>query len=109
MISTGENWRTATGPYLRSDIYDGEVYDARLEMPGWDDCGFDDSKWRIARIGESAVDSPVLVPKCCVPVQEIGELKPLSLTRTANDALIWDFGQNISGGIRIKNLKAYQG
>ena len=107
LVTTGENWKTATGPYLRSDIYDGEFYDARLEMPGWDECGFDDSKWRNARIGGPAADSPALVPKCCVPVREIEELKPVKFTRTKNNELIWDFGQNISGGIRIRNLKAH--
>ncbi len=108
-IVTGPGWRTATGPYLHSDIYDGEAYDSRLEMPGWDKCGFDDGKWREARTGEMAVDSPALVPKCCVPVREIEVLRPVKFFRTANDALIWDFGQNISGGIRIKNLKSYGG
>ena len=106
LVATGENWRTVTGPYLRSDIYDGEFYDARLEMPGWDECGFDDSGWRNAQVGEAAADSPALVPKCCVPVREIEELKPIKFTRTKNNELIWDFGQNISGGIRIRKLKA---
>jgi len=109
VVTSGENWRTATGPYLRSDIYDGEVYDARLEMPGWDDCGFDDSKWREAIVGECACKSPALVPKCCVPVRENMELKPVSFIRTKNNELIWDFGQNISGGIRIRNMRAYNG
>ena len=107
VITTGDGWRSATGPYLRSDIYDGEVYDARLEMPGWDENRFDDSKWKEAKIGDAATDSPPLTPKCCVPVREIAEIKPVKFTRTPNNEFIWDFGQNISGGIRIKNLKAF--
>ena len=34
-IVTDESWRAATGPILLSRIYDGETYDARLELPGW--------------------------------------------------------------------------
>lgn len=107
IIATGEAWRSSTGPYLYSDIYDGEFYDARLEMPGWDRCGFDDSLWKDARVGEPATESPRLVPKCCVPVREIMKLKPVGFTRTANNALIWDFGQNIAGAIRFKGKNAY--
>ncbi len=108
-VITGPGWRTKTGPYLNSDIYDGETYDFRLEMPGWDVCGFDDSKWREARLGDFAADSVILTPKCCVPVREIEELQPVRFFRTANGELIWDFGQNVSGGIRIRNLKCYGG
>ena len=38
-------WRAATGPILLSGIYDGEIYDARLEHPGWSKPGFDDTEW----------------------------------------------------------------
>ncbi|KDN79533.1 alpha-L-rhamnosidase [Streptomyces olindensis] len=34
-----------TGPWRADDIYDGETYDARLELPGWTSSGFDDSAW----------------------------------------------------------------
>ena len=34
VITDGE-WMWTTGPVVASDIYDGETYDARLEMPGW--------------------------------------------------------------------------
>ncbi|MBR7130899.1 MAG: family 78 glycoside hydrolase catalytic domain, partial [Lentisphaeria bacterium] len=109
VVTTGENWRCTTGAYLHSDIYDGEAYDARLEMPGWDSNGFDDSSWRIARTGEMAVDSPALIPKCCLPVRLIEEIKPVKLMHTANDCWIWDFGQNISGGVRIGNFRSWKG
>lgn len=42
----GKDWRaTDTGPYIADDIYDGQTYDARKEMPGWNDSGFDASDW----------------------------------------------------------------
>lgn len=33
-------WRVASGPITKNSIYDGEVYDARLEKPGWDCAGY---------------------------------------------------------------------
>ncbi|WP_328288307.1 alpha-L-rhamnosidase N-terminal domain-containing protein [Streptomyces blattellae] len=44
-VGTDETWRTTTGPVLRSEIYDGEVYDARLARPGWSEPGHDTSDW----------------------------------------------------------------
>src|SRR5437588_10085164 len=44
-IVTDETWRAARGPILASDIYDGETYDARMELPGWSAPGYDDRGW----------------------------------------------------------------
>ena len=42
VVASDDHWRAATGPILASDLYDGETYDARLELPGWDAPGFDE-------------------------------------------------------------------
>jgi alpha-L-rhamnosidase len=40
------SWKaTDTGPWRADDIYDGQTYDARRELPGWTSSGFDDSEW----------------------------------------------------------------
>ncbi|MEV7886842.1 family 78 glycoside hydrolase catalytic domain [Streptomyces sp. NPDC002817] len=42
----GDDWKaTDTGPYRADDIYDGQTYDAREEIPGWTAGGFDASAW----------------------------------------------------------------
>jgi len=50
-IRTDGSWRARTGPILESDIYNGETYDARLEMEGWDAPGYDASDWGPAWVG----------------------------------------------------------
>jgi alpha-L-rhamnosidase len=48
-IVTDGSWRCTTdGPIRTAGIYDGEVYEARKEMAGWDAPGFDASSWRLA-------------------------------------------------------------
>ena len=43
-ISTDEKWKvTANGPIRSNNEYDGEEYDARQELTGWDQVGYDDS------------------------------------------------------------------
>ncbi|MER5948521.1 family 78 glycoside hydrolase catalytic domain [Streptomyces sp. NPDC001904] len=42
----GGGWKaTDTGPYRADDIYDGQTYDARRELDGWADGGFDAGAW----------------------------------------------------------------
>ena len=31
----GYSWQLSIGPVIRSSLYDGELYDAREEKPGW--------------------------------------------------------------------------
>ena len=38
-IGTDDTWQTAAAPVLSSEIYGGEAYDARAEIPGWDEAG----------------------------------------------------------------------
>ncbi|WP_189148451.1 alpha-L-rhamnosidase [Streptomyces lacrimifluminis] len=46
VTAPGDGWKaTDTGPYRADDIYDGQIYDARKELPGWTAHGFDDSAW----------------------------------------------------------------
>ena len=49
-VSDG-TWRTSTGPLRASGIYAGEVYDARAEIAGWSEPGFDDSGLATGRAG----------------------------------------------------------
>lgn len=102
VIFTDRSWKASTGPILASDLYDGESYDARLEMPGWNLPGFDDANWRCACESESAPESPELVPKTAPPVRYMEELKPVRILHPKKDTYIWDFGQNFAGTFRIR-------
>ena len=108
-ILSGPGWKTATGPYLYSDIYDGEFYDARLEMPGWSEPGFDDAKWRPVTVGEDPADSPPLIPKMAEPVRVMHEIPARKLLHPRPEVWIWDFGQNMAGVVRIRNIRSRAG
>lgn len=46
VTDTQSDWKaTDTGPIRSNDIYDGEEYDATMEIPGWNKNDFDDSTW----------------------------------------------------------------
>ena len=47
-IVSDERWKTAASPILSADFMQGESYDARRELPHWDEPGMDDSNWTAA-------------------------------------------------------------
>ncbi|MCK7461487.1 MAG: alpha-L-rhamnosidase N-terminal domain-containing protein [Sphingobacterium sp.] len=53
IIVIDQSWKAAKSPIIMDLIYQGEHYDARLEQPGWNAPGFDDSEWENAASEES--------------------------------------------------------
>ena len=99
-IATDATWKTTTGPILESDIYNGENYDARLELTGWDQVGYADKKWKGAATYEYAKNQ--LIAPQGVPVQAIQEIKPIKLIKTPKGESVLDMGQNMVGVVRLK-------
>ncbi len=99
-INTDSSWKATTGPILESDIYNGESYDARMELTGWDQTGYAGSKWNSAVVYEYGKDK--LIAPQGVPVQAIEEIKPVKLFKTPNGETVLDMGQNMVGVVRLK-------
>ena len=99
-VATDGSWRAALAPILRSEIYHGEIYDARLEQPDWDKPGFDDSRWPAAAVLEE--DMRRLVPRDGLPVRRRERFKALGLLKTPKGEKVLDFGQNIAGRVRFR-------
>jgi alpha-L-rhamnosidase len=99
-IVTDDSWKAAASPILRSDIYAGEVYDARLEQAGWDKPGFDDSKWNAAVVADPP--AVAVTSQIAVPARVIATIAPKAVTAVANGAYIFDMGQNMVGWTTLK-------
>ena len=99
-IATDSTWRAAASPILRSGIYDGEDYDARLEHDGWSSPGFDDSSWEQAAVRWR--DPATLVAPTAPPVRCTEERRPVEVLTSRSGARILDFGQNLAGRVRLR-------
>ena len=100
IIATDQNWKSATGPILMSEIYHGETYDARLEKPGWDVSGFADGQWSGVRVVDGRRDD--LIAPEGPPVRKIQELKPVKIFKTPAGDTVADMGQNMVGWVRLR-------
>jgi alpha-L-rhamnosidase len=98
-VVTDESWRTTQSPILHAEIYNGEVYDARLEPTGWDQPSFSDARWSAAAV-ESAPQA-ALVAQDFQPIRVEQSLKPKTMTTPAPGVYIFDLGQNMVGWERL--------
>src|SRR6185503_18089399 len=99
IFGTNDKWRAATGPILMSEIYHGEIYDARLEKQGWDTRPYDDSSWSPVKVADHRKD--LLVAPQGPPVRRIEELKPIKIIKTPAGETVVDMGQNLVGWVRF--------
>ncbi len=98
-VATGSGWHIAPSPILSSEIYDGEVVDARLARPGWDTPGFDAGDWTSATIGRAPPAG--LVAQTSPLLERTGTMTAISVTEPVPGRFVFDFGQNFSGWVRL--------
>lgn len=91
LICTDESWKCKASPITFSNIYDGEIYDARLE---------EENDWKEVHICEpqgcgklSDRYSLTIVKKESFEVQEV--------IHTPKNELVFDFGQNLTGWVEF--------
>jgi alpha-L-rhamnosidase len=102
-------WRVTSGPILNNSVYDGEVYDARLEKPGWDSLVGDPDRdgnhldrtegWEVPH----TVPGPggILVSQTIDPIKVVDTIRPVSVKEVKPEVFVYDFGQNMAGWARL--------
>ncbi len=100
-VATDGSWRSSTaGPVRSTDLLDGEVYDARAEIAGFDSPGFDDSKWEPAEVSTDL--HPQLDAPASEPAKIVQVLKPVAMKEPKPGVFVFDLGQNMVGWCRLK-------
>ncbi|NQX18239.1 glycoside hydrolase family 78 protein [Rathayibacter sp. VKM Ac-2857] len=99
VVGSDDSFRVGSGAVRANGVYAGEDYDARLETDGWDSPGFDDSAWAPAQSFEWDLAS--LEEDVPPPIRRIEEIAPVSITTSPAGATIVDFGQILSGWVRL--------
>ena len=98
-IGSNISWKvTSDGPIRSNNEYDGEEYDARKELTGWNQPGYDDSKWTDAeRVG---LPDGTLIAQPMSGMKIVDRVIPISI-KTLGTKFILDLGQNMAGWLRI--------
>lgn len=106
VIYTDNTWKVGYGPLQYNNLYVGENYDARLEMPGWDKPGFDDSSWKNASRDAILIyrtpSTGELKAQIMPPIRIKDEIKPKSVNKISDKLYVYDMGENFAGLTKIK-------
>ena len=101
VVATDESWKSAFGPTLQAGLYEGESVDAQLEQKRWNRPGFDDSRWQPAIAVALADPAVPLQSHPAEPVRRTQELRPVRMWTVHSGKVIYDFGQNFAGRVRL--------
>nr|WP_293840218.1 alpha-L-rhamnosidase [uncultured Arsenicibacter sp.] len=100
-IVSDNSWKsTSAGPIRSSEIYNGEIYDARMEKDGWNRTGYKDIDWSGVRVHDYAKNH--LVATYNEPVRKRETFQPVKIMRTPNGEQVVDFGQNLVGWVVVR-------
>lgn len=99
LVTDGQWKLTADGPIRANNEYDGETYDARMELPGWAEAGFDDTAWMNAGVVEAP--GGLLSAEKINPLRIVEHVYPVALSQPRPGVYIYDMGQNMVGWCRF--------
>ena len=99
-LVSDETWKAGGSCIILNDFWHGEIYDARLETPGWSAVGFDDSAWSAAEVKEAP--GGVMRSQFMPPIRVVEVRKAVHLTEPGPNVFLYDFGQLFGGWVRVR-------
>lgn len=100
VLPTDDTWKTNIGPHIYNNIYSGETYDARKEIPDWNKPHFDDTQWDNAVLAKAP--SQMLVSQTMQPIRVTKEYQAVSMQSFGDTVFVFDMGVNLTGVCKIK-------
>ncbi|MBV7404054.1 glycoside hydrolase family 78 protein [Enterobacter sp. ENT03] len=99
VVASDASWRADESPILFSELYDGEIYDARQERAGWQYADFEDGAWRAVSV--IGFNKQALTAQGAGHVKRQETLRPKAIFTTPAGDTVIDFGQNLSGWVEF--------
>jgi alpha-L-rhamnosidase len=98
-IGTDNTWKYSKGAILFSDLYNGEVYDARLEKVGWSTVAYNAQNWKAATV--IAAGPETLESSISPLARKHEQFKVVKVIQTPKGETVLDFGQNLVGWVQF--------
>lgn len=106
VVATDESWLTHPSAITMNGVYDGEVYDARLETPHWAEVDCDETGWK--HVSKAIPPTGELTAHTSPTDRITSVLQPRSITRR-DSVFVVTFDQEIAGWVRLKNICGHVG
>ncbi len=96
LLKSDESWVWKEGPILRTNIYLGEVYDARMEISDWCEPKLPSDGWHPAILAMENVP-PSLLPQVIEPIRKKEVITAQDIWKDPAGNWVYDFGVNVAG------------
>jgi alpha-L-rhamnosidase len=100
IFKSDSSWKCATGPLLHDGIYTGEIFDARLQINGWNLNGYNDGNWKNAEIVRQP--SGELQPQLAPFDKIIRTISSSSFKKTNDSTYLFKIDEAVSGWAELK-------
>lgn len=101
VIASDKTWQMmADGPIQTNNEFDGEVYNARKAMPGWNEPGYRQAGWQPAE--QMAAPAPLIEAQTNPNIQVMDSVQPQSIRPIGHGRYLIDMGQNMVGWLRVR-------
>lgn len=112
LVTSADSWLAASGPVVENHLYNGEVYDARMDLadtagrhfshPAYAPALSLGAVWAPAVPSTAIPPQAVLAPQNMPPIQGLRRLPALRITNPAKGVFTVDFGQNMAGVVQVR-------
>ena len=100
-VVSDTSWKySLTSPVTFNQLRSGETFDARLFDEKWNTAEYNDSGWKNVR-EDDTLPTGVFRECLCEPIRECSVYDAVDMINIGDDKYVFDFGQNISGYIRM--------
>ncbi len=98
-VATDDSWKaTLHSPYIMNRYRLGVIYDSRIPFP-------DNSNFNVNNLENAVKDERApkgeLTEYTSEPIRELKIIQPVSIMKKSENRIIFDFGENMSGYVRI--------
>lgn len=101
LICSDNTWKLSVdGPVQANNEFDGEIYDANKEMPGWNKAGFDETMWMRVELMERPTGK--LSAQMNPNIQVMDTIHPITINELEKGVYVLDMGQNMVGWLQMK-------
>lgn len=103
IITSDGTWEAKQSPVVLNGVYAGEVYDGRKEIKNW----FEADGWQPAALRKAP--GGIMSAQTALPDRVNERIAPVTITPLNDGTYEVDFGQEISGWVRLNDLNGRAG
>ncbi len=105
-VNTDSSWKyNINSPFTYNELRVGEHYDSRLYDEKWNRLDCDETDWDFVQLDTTPPKG--VFRKCeCEPIRECALYAPKKMFKVSDDKVIFDFGQNMSGYVKLRTNQA---